>query len=100
MFVTFFHEDSERYERFQPQGRRYVGTGEQDGGRGRRTDGERGGRIRQVSERRSRAGGATALDQGVADRGREVTRTCELYGPAFGLAQMKLLPLFALVFAL
>src|SRR5260370_40331298 len=89
MSANFLSEDLRRYERFQPQGRGYICTGEQDGGRNRGTSGEGSGGVHQVFERRSGAGGAAALDQGIAHCGGQDARTRQLHGETLGVAQVK-----------
>src|SRR5438445_3851100 len=101
MFVNLWNEDSERYERFQPQGRRYVCTCEQDGGRDYRTAGEGSCRIHQIFERRSGTSGPAALDQGHPHGRGKAARIGELYGTAFADPQVKMtLLLLALVLLL
>src|SRR5437667_9284600 len=93
MSENFWHEDRNRYERFQPQGRRDVRTCEQDRRRNHRTPGEGGRGIHQILEPGSGAGCPSALDQGSTRRGPEAARIGKLYGAAFASAQVKVLGL-------
>src|SRR6266567_3307167 len=101
MVVNLWNEDSEHYERFQPQGRRYVRTREQDGGRDHRTAGEGSCRVHQIPQRRSSTGGPAALDQGHPHGCGKAARIGELHRTAFADPQVKVpLLLVALVLLL
>src|SRR6266849_10843257 len=89
MSANIWCEDPRSYERFQPQGRRYICTRQQDGGRNYGTAGERSRGIHQVFERRGGAGGAGALDQGIAHCGGQDARARQLHGETLGAAQVK-----------